>query len=91
MLEKQNFLLKAYFKKLISNYCLEDKNQISKFKFSELIELPLVISDRFWNIIISKTKAENNFKIEEYSHEIEKLPKNIFQYLITIQIFYLNF
>ena len=91
MLEKQNFLLKAYFKKLISNYCLEDKNQISKFKFSELIELPLVISDRFWNIIISKTKAENNFKIEEYSHEIEKLPKNILvNNLISIYISIFN-
>ena len=77
MLEKNEFLLKNYFKKIISNYCLEDKNQITKFKFSELIELPLVLSDLFWNIIISKTENQNELKKEEYSKEIEKLPKNL--------------
>ena len=77
MLEKKEFLLKNYFKKIISNYCLDDKNQITKFKFSEMINLPLVLSDRFWNIIISKTENKNDLKIEEYSQEIEKLPKNI--------------
>jgi hypothetical protein len=76
MLEKKEILLKNYFKKIISNYCLEDKNHITKFKFSELIDLPLVISDRFWNIIISKTEIKNELKIEEYSKEIETLPKN---------------
>ena len=76
MLEKNEFLLKNYFKKIISNYCLEDKNQITKFKFSELIELPLVLSDRFWNIIISKSENQEEFKKEDYSKEIEKLPKN---------------
>ena len=77
MLEKNEFLLKNYFKKIISNYCLDDKNQITKFKFSELIELPLVISDRFWNIIISKSENKDEFKKEEYSKEIEILPKNV--------------
>ena len=76
MLEKKEILLKNYFKKIISNYCLEDKNHITKFKFSELIDLPLVISDRFWSIITSKTEAQNELKIEEYSKEIETLPKN---------------
>ena len=76
MLEKNEFLLKNYFKKIISNYCLEDKNQITKFKFSELIELPLVLSDRFWNIIISKSENQEEFKKEDHSKEIEKLPKN---------------
>ena len=75
MLEKDEFLLKNYFKKIISNYCLEDKNQITKFKFSELIQLPLVLSDRFWNIMISKSENKEEFKQEEYSKEIEKLPK----------------
>ena len=73
MLEKDEFLLKNYFKKIISNYCLEDKNQITKFKFSELIQLPLVLSDRFWNIMISKSENKEEFKQEEYSKEIEKL------------------
>ena len=77
MLERNEFLLKNYFKKIISNYCLDDKNQITKFKFSELIELPLVISDRFWNIIISKSENKDEFKEEEYSKEIEILPKNV--------------
>lgn len=77
MSEKKEFLLKNYFKKIISNYCLEDKNQITKFKFSEMIDLPLVLSDRFWSIIISKIENKDDLKIEEYSQEIEKLPKNI--------------
>ena len=77
MSEKKEFLLKNYFKKIITNYCLEDKNQITKFKFSEMINLPLVLSDRFWNIIISKIENKDDLKIEEYSKEIEKLPKNI--------------
>ena len=91
MLEKKEFLLKNYFKKIISNYCLEDKNQITKFKFSELIDLPLVISDRFWNIIISKSENKDEFQIEEYSKEIEKLPKNIVvNNLINIYILLFN-
>ena len=77
MLERNKNLLKAYFKKIVSNYCLESKNQITKYKFSELIELPLVISDRFWNLIISKYDKKNELKIEEYSTEIELLPKNL--------------
>ena len=75
MLEKNEFLLKTYFRKIISNYCLEDKNQITKFKFSELIDLPLVLSDRFWNIIISKNENKDEFKKEDYSKEVEILPK----------------
>ena len=75
MLEKNEFLLKNYFRKIISNYCLEDKNQITKFKFSELISLPLVLSDRFWNIIISKNENKEEFKKEDYSKEVEILPK----------------
>ena len=91
MLEKKEFLLKNYFKKIISNYCLEDKNQITKFKFSELMDLPLVISDRFWNIIISKSENKDEFQIEEYSKEIEKLPKNIVvNNLINIYILLFN-
>ena len=77
MLEKNEILLKNYFKKIISNYCLDDKNHITKFKFSELIDLPLIISDRFWNIIISKSETKDEFKFEEYSKEIETLPKNL--------------
>ena len=77
MFERNKNLLKAYFKKIISNYCLENKNQITKYKFSELLELPLVISDRFWNLIISKQENKNELKIEEYSKEIEILSKNI--------------
>ena len=77
MLEKNEILLKNYFKKIISNYCLEDKNHITKFKFSELVDLPLVISDRFWNIIISKSENKDELKIEDYSKEIETLPKNL--------------
>ena len=77
MFQRKNNLLKAYFKKLISNYCLESKNQISKYKFSALMDLPLVISDRFWNIIISKYENKNELKEEEYSKEIEILPKNL--------------
>ena len=75
MLEKNEILLKTYFRKIISNYCLEDKNQITKFKFSELIDLPLVLSDRFWNIIISKNENKDEFKKEDYSKEVEILPK----------------
>ena len=91
MSEKKEFLLKNYFKKIISNYCLEDKNQITKFKFSELIELPLVISDRFWNIMISKSKTKEEFKIEDYSKEIEKLPKNfVVNNLINIYSLIMN-
>jgi len=75
MLEKNEFLLKNYFRKILSNYCLEDKNQITKFKFSELIDLPLVLSDRFWNIIISKNENKEEFKKEDYSKEVEILPK----------------
>ena len=37
MFERKKNLLKVYFKKLISNYCLENKNQITKYKFSQLI------------------------------------------------------
>ena len=77
MLEKNEILLKNYFKKIISNYCLDDKNHITKFKFSELVDLPLVISDRFWNIIISKCETKDELKIEQYSKEIETLPKNL--------------
>ena len=77
MFERNKILIKAYFKKIISNYCLENKNQITKYKFSELLELPLVISDRFWNLIISKQENKNELKIEEYSKEIEILSKNI--------------
>ena len=77
MFERKKNLLKSYFKKIISNYCLENKNQITKYKFSELIELPLVISDRFWNMIISKQENKDELKIEEYSKEIETLSKNI--------------
>ena len=77
MFERNKNLIKAYFKKIISNYCLENKNQITKYKFSELLELPLVISDRFWNLIISKQENKNELKIEEYSKEIEILSKNI--------------
>ena len=77
MFERKKNLLKSYFKKIISNYCLEDLHQITKYKFSELIELPLVISDRFWNIIISKCENKNELKVEEYSKEIEILPKNL--------------
>ena len=77
MLEKNEILLKNYFKKIVSNYCLEDKNHITKFKFSELVDLPLVISDRFWNIIISKSENKDELKIEDYSKEIETLPKNL--------------
>ena len=77
MFERNKNLLKAYFKKIISNYCLENKNQIIKYKFSELLELPLVISDRFWNLIISKQENKNELQIEEYSKEIEILSKNI--------------
>ena len=77
MFERNKNLLKAYFKKIISNYCLENKNQITKYKFSELLELPLVISDRFWNLIISKQENKNELQIEEYSKEIEILSKNI--------------
>ena len=77
MIERNKNLLKAYFKKIVSNYCLESKNQITKYKFSELIELPLVISDRFWNLIISKYDKKDELKIEEYSKEIELLPKNL--------------
>jgi len=75
MLEKNEFLLKNYFRKILSNYCLEDKNQITKFKFSELIDLPLVLSDRFWNIMISKNENKEEFKKEDYSKEVEILPK----------------
>ena len=77
MLEKNEILLKNYFKKISSNYCLDDKNHITKFKFSELVDLPLVISDRFWNIIISKCETKDELKIEQYSKEIETLPKNL--------------
>ena len=77
MSTEQNYLLKDYFKKILNNYCLENKNQITKFKFSQLMELPLVLSDRFWNIIISKEKYSNTFQKEEYSQEIEVLPKNL--------------
>ena len=77
MLEKNEILLKNYFKKIASNYCLDDKNHITKFKFSELVDLPLVISDRFWNIIISKCETKDELKIEQYSKEIETLPKNL--------------
>ena len=77
MFERKKNLLKVYFKKLISNYCLENKNQITKYKFSQLIELPLVISDRFWNIMISRYENKNELKVEEYSKEIEILSKNI--------------
>lgn len=77
MFERKNNLLKAYFKKIISNYCLENKNQITKYKFSELIDLPLVISDRFWNIFISRHENKDELKVEEYSKEIETLSKNI--------------
>jgi hypothetical protein len=77
MFERNKNLLKAYFKKIISNYCLENKNQITKYKFSELLELPLAISDRFWNVIISKQENKNELQIEEYSKEIEILSKNI--------------
>ena len=77
MLEKNEILLKNYFKKIVSNYCLDDKNHITKFKFSELVDLPLVISDRFWNIIISKCETKDELKIEQYSKEIETLPKNL--------------
>ena len=77
MLERRNNLLKSYFKKIISNYCLEDIHRITKYKFSELIDLPLVISDRFWNIIISRYDNKNEFKIEDYSKEIEILSKHI--------------
>ena len=77
MFERKKNLLRAYFKKIISNYCLESKNQISKYKFSALMELPLVISDRFWNIIISNNGNGNELKEEEYSKEIEILPKNL--------------
>ena len=77
MFQRKKILLKAYFKKIISNYCLESKNQISKYKFSALMDLPLVISDRFWNIIISKYENKNELKEEEYSKEIEILPKNL--------------
>ena len=77
MFERKKNLLKVYFKKLISNYCLENKNQITKYKFSQLIELPLVISDRFWNIMISKYENKNELKVEEYSKEVEILSKNI--------------
>ena len=76
MFDKKD-LLKAYFKKILSNYCLENKNPITKYKFSELIELPLVISDRFWNIIISRYENKEELKVEEYSKEIEILSKNI--------------
>ena len=75
MLEKNEFLLKNYFRKILSNYCLEDKNQITKFKFSELIDLPLVLCDRFWNIMISKNENKEEFKKEDYSKEVEILPK----------------
>ena len=75
MFDKKD-LLKAYFKKILSNYCLENKNQITKYKFSELIELPLVISDRFWNMFIVNYENKNELKIEEYSKEIETLSKN---------------
>ena len=77
MFERKKNLLKVYFKKLISNYCLENKNQITKYKFSQLIELPLVISDRFWNIMISRYENKNELKVEEYSKEVEILSKNI--------------
>ena len=77
MFERRKNLLKSYFKKIISNYCLEDIHRITKYKFSELIELPLVISDRFWNIIISRCENKDELKVEEYSKEIEILPKNI--------------
>ena len=77
MSTEKNYLLKDYFKKILNNYCLENKNQITKFKFSQLMELPLVLSDRFWNIIISKEKNSNTFTKEEYSQEIEVLPKNL--------------
>ena len=77
MFERNKYLLKAFFKKIITNYCLENKNQITKYKFSELLELPLVISDRFWNLIISKQENKNELKVEEYSKEIEILSKNL--------------
>ena len=75
MFERKKNLLKVYFKKLISNYCLENKNQITKYKFSQLIELPLVISDRFWNIMISRYENKNELKVEEYSKEVEIFQK----------------
>ena len=77
MFERRKNLLKSYFKKIVSIYCLETKNQITKYKFSELMELPLVISDRFWNIIITKADKKDELKVEEYSKEIELLPKNL--------------
>ena len=76
MSERKKNLLKAYFKKIVSNYCLENKNQITKYKFSELIELPLFISDRFWNMFITKYENKEELKIEDYSKEIETLSKN---------------
>ena len=96
MLEKNEFLLKTYFRKIISNYCLEDKNQITKFKFSEIIDLPLVLSDRFWNIIISKNENKDEFKKEDYSKEVEILPKifvvnNLINIYTSLKNFNLDF
>lgn len=91
MFERRKNLLKSYFKKITSNFCLENKNQLTKYKFSKLMELPLVISDRFWNLIISKHENKNELKVEEYSKEIETLSKNIVvNNLIDFYIYIIN-
>ena len=54
----QSLSFKTYLSSLITNFSLDSPDSISKTAFSELLNLPLVLTERFIELIFPKTQKE---------------------------------
>ena len=54
----QSLSFKTYLSSLITNFSLDSPDSISRTAFSELLNLPLVLTERFIELIFPKTQKE---------------------------------